>query len=359
MKKILFALVALVNMLFSSCSNDAIEISTSEGKVDNALSISISPSKFFSTYNYVDTKHSDIKSLQETFRTFNSEENMLIEARSYFYKKSTGMLVDSVKTFVDNASNDITLTANLPKGDYYAISFINFAESDKEPYWYVKNKEKLETATLEYKYAYSYWNILSLSTDEFSVTDNKTVSITTTPSPVGAIIFSYFQNFYRESAGNNAPTDNGIRRLSIYARNKAIGYKLNPNAANRFEYLSDAGENSWYFLVDMKPEYFGEGNNRWTFFQTNLYSYDYVLTSESDIEFGYTLKGENEFQPYGLAKYSIQPGKMYLAYWNYLQVGNPYFGFADNNHWGTSYARPFGKNNETEMTSTKMLSLEY
>lgn len=356
MKKILFALVALVTMLFSSCSNDAIEISTSEGKVSNALSISISPSKFFSTYDFKDTKHPDIDNLQETFRTFNSEQGGLIEARSYFYKKSTGILVDSVKTFVSNATNDITFNVNLPKGDYYAISIINIATSDKDPFWNIKDREKLETATLVYDLPYSFWNILSMSTDEFTISDNKTANITTIPSPIGSIIYYYYQNFQYNSTSDNSIKDNGIRQLAIYARNKAIGYKLNPNAANKYEYLSDAGENRWYFLQRCSPDDFADD---WTFFKTNLYSYEYVLTPETEIVFGYTLDGEDSFQPYGQAKYTLQPGKMYLAYWNYFQVGNPYFGIANNNHWGNDNAkgRAFGNNNKTEITSFKAYSL--
>ncbi|MBQ5475593.1 MAG: hypothetical protein IIT65_13155, partial [Lachnospiraceae bacterium] len=39
------------------------------------------------------------------------------------------------------------------------------------------------------------------------------------------------------------------------------------------------------------------------------------------------------FNGYGEQTCNITSGKVYLAYWDYFKVGNPYFGIADNNHW--------------------------
>ena len=65
----------------------------------------------------------------------------------------------------------------------------------------------------------------------------------------------------------------------------------------------------------------------------NLYAYCYILAPQFNLEFGYTLQGETSFHGYGETTYTQTPGSVILAYWDYFQVGNPYFGPADNNHW--------------------------
>ena len=66
---------------------------------------------------------------------------------------------------------------------------------------------------------------------------------------------------------------------------------------------------------------------------TNLYGYFYILAPDFNLCFGYVLNGQNTFSMFGKQDCNIQYGKTYLAYWDYFQVGNPYFGIADNNHW--------------------------
>lgn len=90
----------------------------------------------------------------------------------------------------------------------------------------------------------------------------------------------------------------------------------------------------------MEPTDFDES---WTFFETNLYGFEYLLEPQAHMTFGYTLNGNDGFNGYGEADYTFQPGKVYLAYWDYFKVGNPYLGIADNNHWNsyTTNARSY------------------
>ena len=72
MKKILLGLIALSLGVFSSCTNDDIEINSTTAPVQDALTISVDLSKFYSGYTFDDTKH-NIDQIAEAYRTFNLE----------------------------------------------------------------------------------------------------------------------------------------------------------------------------------------------------------------------------------------------------------------------------------------------
>ncbi len=338
MKKIFNMLLVAVAVFFTACSNEAIEIETSAGKVKNAVTVTVSPTNFIAPYNFKDTKH-DVD-VAEIYRTFYSEQGGQIMARTYFYNKETGELVDTVKSYVNSADNDIVQNANLPKGSYYAISILCISYNQM-PFWDIADRLTLETAKLVQKMAHSQWNLLSVSTEEFTVERGQHANITTIPSPVGSLIYRFYENFqYKNQSSYPTVQDNGIRSIGIFTRNRAVAYKLNPNAANKYEYLADAGTNSWWIVSDVEPTDFIKS---WTFFETNIYGFDYFLAPQAHMTFGYTLNGNDGFNGYGEADYTFQPGKVYLAYWDYFKVGNPYLGIADNNHWNsyTTNARSY------------------
>ncbi len=333
MKKIFNLLGVAVAVFLTACSNEAIEIETSAGKVKNAVTITVSPSNFTSSYNYVDTKHNT--NIADYYRTFHSEYSGLISVRTYFYDRNTGELADSVRRFVETADNDVVMSADLPVGDYYAVSMICMSYGDEVPFWNIADREKLETAKLVQtnKTPSSLWNVLSVSTEKFSVLSDSHMSVSTVPSPVGSIIYYYYQNFqYKNQSTYGTIADNGIRSIAFYTRNKAVAYKLNPQATNRYEYLEDGGANNWYYVKNSEPTNFDDS---WAYFQKDLYGYAYFLAPEASMTFGYTLDGETTFHSYGKATKTFQPGKVHLAYWDYFQVGNPYMGIADNSHWNT------------------------
>ena len=202
MKKILFAMVALCAMMLSSCSNDDIEIVTSEGKVKDALTMTVSPRNFISSYKFVDTKH-DIN-VYDNYRVFNSDYNLLVQVRTYFYKEDTGLLVDSIVKFVDNVNNDIVTNIDLPEGNYYAITSLSMATNKKSPFWYVKDRDRLETAELLMVLNSNMWNIMAMSTERISIYYGMHETCTTTPAPIGSVIYLYYQNFQFKSSQRQA-----------------------------------------------------------------------------------------------------------------------------------------------------------
>lgn len=331
MKKVIFGLMALAIGLFSSCSNDEIAIDAPEAPVKDALTITIDLSNFFSSYNYDDTKHNI--QIAEAFRTFNSEGGFHIHLNTLIYNKQTEELVDSIVKDVVT-TNSITEIKTLPIGEYYAISMLSFGLNNTPSFWYVTGRSKLSTAKLApyvLPDGYEMWGILSQSIESFSVSRNQQAHVNTTPSPLGTLVYFYCQNFqFKDEATYGTVADNGIRNLYIFTQRQAISYNLDPSATSKYNYKEETGGNQWYWMQNFEPKNF---NTSWTYFQSNLYGYHYVLEPQQRNVFGYKLQGETEFHPEGEQTVDYKPGTVYLAYWDYFQVGAPYLGIADNNHW--------------------------
>ena len=93
MKKILFGLLAFT-AIFSSCTNDDIEIDSTIAPVTDGLTISVDLSRFYSGYIFEDTKH-NIDQIAEAYRTFNSNsETCASDQPCYsYYSAATGELL--------------------------------------------------------------------------------------------------------------------------------------------------------------------------------------------------------------------------------------------------------------------------
>lgn len=331
MKKIYFATLLLV-AFFSSCTNDDIDV-VEDGRV-NLVNVSVSLSKLFSTYNYNDTKHGI--TVSEDYRTFHSESGGYIHVRTMFYD-ANGVLVDSLVSYSAN-TNTVNSTIKLAPGNYTVVSMLSFAGDDTGErntwFWSLKDRENLSTAVAMPTTPadrFSKWCIMSYEAKKLTVIEGNANTISLTPSPVGTVCYMFLQNFqYLNEATYGTVADNGIRELAVYSREIADGYRLNPRASEKYVYRDDSGD-MWYYLSGpQRPQSF---NKDWTYFKSNLYDYFYILSPIQTLCFGYTLEGESDFHGYGMNTYDIESGKVYLAYWDYFTVGNPYFGVADNNHW--------------------------
>lgn len=329
MKKYLYLLAAVTGMFLGSCSSD------DDVEIDETfeVNVSVSLNNFFQSYDFYDTKH-DIN-IADKYRVFNSERNLYIQVRTLFYD-SDGYLVDSLLTYSTN-TNQVTKSIRLEEGSYTAVTTLAFANKttgDDASWWELAGKDKLSTAVLYTKNRYNMHCIMSYDAQTFNVTPGKSATVTFNPAPVGALGYLYFQNFqYVSESSYGQVADNGMRQLCVYSRNIADGYQLNPNSYNKYIYWDDGGSNWWYYLSEnLRPQDF---SSDWTFFKTNLYDFFYILAPSVNIEFGYTMDGEDTFTGYGNANYNIVSGKTYLAYWDNFQIGNPYFGIADNNHWNS------------------------
>lgn len=349
MKKF-YLLVAFIALIFTSCSNDDITIDLDSNV--NDVNITVSLSNFYQSYNYNDTYH-DIQ-VSEYFRTFNSEYDWYIQSCTLIYDEN-GVLVDKLLNISTN-TNAITNRLKLAEGKYTFVSTLTFAfkkdDGSYESMWDLKDEGNLTTATLEIYLNQYLWSIMSYDARQVTVSKGQTTNVNMQPSPIGALAYFYLQNFCCQSEADYPNvSDNGIRSLALYCRNKAVGYKLNPNAVDKYVYLDETTTSYWYYLSSkLTPTDFSDD---WTFFQSYLYTYFYILDPNPRIQFGYMLEGEDEFTGYGESSYYLTTGKIYLAYWDYFQVGNPYFGLADNNHWNSSYG---ARATRTAQSESKALS---
>lgn len=332
MKKIIVSALCGLSLFAASCSNDDIIIEKNNNV--NEVNVNVSLSNFISGYTFNDTRH-DI-SVTEDFRTFNSEFGKFIHVRTLFYN-SQGNLVDSLITY-SATTNTVSKSIKLAEGTYTVVTTLNFADSEKyeDSWWDLCDKEKLSTTYLSPYRRDRIWCIMSYAAQSITVSSGNTANVTMTPAPIGALGYMYLQNFqYKNEATNGTVADNGVRSIALYSQNVADGYKLDPNASEKYIYLKATGTNSWYFLSNkLEPSDFSLSKD-YGYFRTNLYSYFYMLAPSFNATFGYVLDGEDSFHGYGQDNYAITNGQTYLAYWDWFQVGNPYFGVADNNHWHT------------------------
>ena len=350
MKKLLFAAFSLVSMLFlASCSNDDITIDKNISKVENAVSLSIDLTNFYSGYTFNDTKH-NIDQIAEAYRTFNSENEMYIQVLTLIYDKLNQKLVDTNVEFVTN-TNPVTTSLSLFTGEYYAITILSFATKDKESFWEVQNNEMLTTAKLIPRNRYSKWSILSMSTENITVSRDQAVRLYTIPRPLGALVYLYYQNFqYIDEDSYGDVADNKIRQIVFLTKRRADSYNLDPFATSKFNFAEETTSTQWYINKNSEPQSF---NNDWTYFKTNLYSYCYILDPEQTIKFGIVRDGDNGFDGYGEQQITYTPGVTYLAYWDYFKIGNPYLGIADNNHWNDYKVTKLFKTPYTEWGTSK------
>ncbi len=331
MKKIIYILSILSVAFFSSCDNKAIPESIIDPPVNEKLydvNVTVSLSDFFQCYDFHDNKHS-IKQISEVYRTFNSDYNRTIQVRTLIYN-SNGDLVDSILENSTN-TNQVIKVRKLKSGNYTAVSTLVFTDNQLNSEWHLVNKESLSTAQLQCYNNESKWSILSYGAKEFTVT-NGSVNVYITPSPVGALTYIFYENFWTEPGADNdsIAIDNGIRSIGLYTNQYAWGFMLNPELPDQYVYFDDAGGSSvWRLSAQIKPSDFD-----WDFFETNICDYVYILAPKCNIIFGYEIDDDNNLDGGTILDvYSIEAGKTYLAYWDYLYEGNPYFGLADNQHW--------------------------
>lgn len=336
MKKFLYILSILSVAFLSSCNNKAIPESIIDPPViENQydVNVTVSLSDFFQCYDFIDKKHEDITQIPEIYRTFNSEFGLFIQVRTLIYNEN-GTLVDSLLSYSSN-TNQVANTTKLKVGKYTAISTLVFAELDESTghyntNWSLVDKESLIKAKLREDDSWSIWSILSYDSSEFNVSEGKTTNVYSKPSPIGALVYHYFDNFWTTESDYPQKVDNGIRELAMFTQKLAIAYNLNPSNSDHYEYANATGSHEWKYLIGWIP------GSSYTCFQGEVPGYYHILAPQCNIVFGYVLDGEDGFYPFGEDDYTFQSGKTYLAVWDYLYEGNPYFGLADNNHWDRS-----------------------
>lgn len=340
MKKIYFLAVLFAGMAFTSCENDEIGVELDDAltKGTGQLTITVNPSDFFACYNFEDTYHHSNPSEQsvniaELYRTFNSTNGYLIELRSMIYDQEKDELKDSVvvKTLTNTNSYTSPKPIELPAGKYTVVSTLSFSVESKGSYipmWNVDKREKLSTVNMRAYSRGNMWCILSVSTDDIEIKKDQTTTLSTTPKPVGSLVYLVFENFqYTNEASYGTPDNKDLEMVALYTQRTAISYNLSPKAVNKVNYLNEGVSHQWRAIAGATKSSDG--------YIKDVSTFCFFLEPQETIVFGLKRVDETTFTPYGQNTVQLEAGKTYLAYWDHFKLGAPYFGLADNNHFNT------------------------
>lgn len=215
MKKILFSLIAVLG-LFSACSNDDIEIQST-----NAATIRVETQSVYDDLGIT-------KSITENFLA--SGKDYALGVFTYVYD-SNGNLAASKKDVMNNFTK-VSNEFNLPYGDYTVITLQTLVKketNEMDCYEFV-GADKLSTIELKTKSDKIYWSrVVGMDAKKVSI-DGQSLTHNMTNKAIGTIVDCNFFNFAKS---------NGAYDLAIFAtKERALGRYLSPehSGKDRFEW---------------------------------------------------------------------------------------------------------------------------
>lgn len=260
MKKIFFAMVAVCAMLFSACSNDEIEI-TSTGKT-HELTVNVNTQNVYDTFGITDVIKSVVR-----------DGDIRIGVISFLY--------DSNGDFVDWQTNTLTTFNTIP------VSFPNLAEgvytlvtietvvtgkSNKSPCWNFEKDDKLSTFAIVQK-VNEVSPLFALGVDTRTINHNGSLGdVAVSPNAIGSIVNLWYHNFDKSTHVNVGFTTDDI----------ISEYRLNPTL-DRNDRFFTARTDSKHIRVRNKKDING----------STLFSTCYLLEKSIDYSFRF-VKKENE-----------------------------------------------------------------
>ena len=297
MKKFSYAIIALLSVLYASCSNDEIEITRIDPSHDLTLSISTSP--LYDAFG-----RSDYESVW-----LSSSYNYQLGVFTFVYDEK-GDLVEKESSFVKTFQN-IRQSFNLVEGDYTIVTVETLVDADndyKSDYWVIDDVDKLSTIKLldNGEENYIYWDgVVGVATQKISITGDKTESVT--PMPLGSLVQIVAMNFDKSS----------YDFLGFYTKNVPLGRMLSPNATERYIYDEYNERNVWgYRGYFYKDEFSATENTTIYILESGEINWCFGPSNVVDghIESWYAYPGTN-------ARYTIEAGKEYQALIRYKGEG--------------------------------------
>lgn len=308
MKKILFALVALLTIFFSSCSNDEIQISTTLR--DYKLTYNISTQGVYDEFGITN-------SLKEKFLS----DNVTIGVYTYIYDQNENLIAsDSTysKTF-----GQVSQSFDLKEGTYTTVTLEMMVDENlgnSSESWVIVGQDKLSTIEVCQRVDQAYWySAIGAYTNTVEVTKNGN-NINITPKAVGSIINTRVLRFNKT---------NNYNTILFTTKDQPSGRYFSPKRLDddRFHYTQYTGQNKWcvreflYSKTGMKEF---EGFDLYLIEEGNVhFSMEPTLSTEENgiIYFGNWTQGypsDNSF-------YNFKDGKKYYA-------GIAYTGGKDGNN---------------------------
>lgn len=180
MKKIIFALFALVSIM-SSCTNDDIEIT-------QTTTVKVDPSTVLSSFTY------EVKPGELTM--FDTNYKLRITVLAY---NELGILVDENITYCNNYSQIGTSKLNLSEGKYMVYAITDVMNSEIE-YWKIEDTQNLATTKIvDQGYIGGKNKILGIATSTINVSSGNSNEFTLKPEAAGSLCLVVWYNIHQFS----------------------------------------------------------------------------------------------------------------------------------------------------------------
>ncbi|MBP5776818.1 MAG: hypothetical protein J6W56_04640 [Prevotella sp.] len=296
MKKVLFGLMAIMIGLFSSCSNDEINVNVvPTPEPPRTLSLSISTTPGFEPFGIDYYKN----------QLLNNNQPYYIGVKTYLYDDS-GIIVDSVNSYTKTFNQVDQTFANLKRGSYTAVTVETLVNSDYQytsDYWDIIGASQLNTLAIKMNSTsfVVYWGgVIAVASKVITIaSEDEAVSLS--PSPMGALVDVHYLDFNKSS----------YTLAALYSKNKPIGMSLNPNVRDSERYLYDEylETHTW----DRRDyEYSSTG------FTEGDYSHTVYLIEQGDLNWCFgaqTPEDDGRFTAYpnSSSHFTLENGKYYYA----------------------------------------------
>ncbi len=227
MKKIIYAFVALLAVMLSSCSNDDIEITSVGSKHDVAYTVNTR-----ALYSAV--------SLDESIQDIFFRDNSGTVGLYVFVYNDRGEKV-AEDAFTSPNFNSVTKSFELEEGDYTFVTIEGLILSDNDsPKWSIMETDALSTIRLDFSSTarYFWYDIAGIATNKVTVTDN-TNSLAISPSPLGSILYSYFLGF------DSYPD---VESYGFGSTDRVEQYLIDPAISDSDRYLIDLSSEGYFTL---------------------------------------------------------------------------------------------------------------
>lgn len=286
MKKIIYAIIALLTMAISSCSNEDIEIKT-VGKLYNL------------TYNINTQNVYDEFKLTDNIREILREQSWALGVTSLIYDKE-GNLVDKKFSHQFNFNNIKEEFEGLTEGAYTVISIETLVNPDygyDANDWSIKGEEKISTLEI-YQASYEVYYPFVLGVCTNNVTITKDQSLNAMPKAIGSLF-----NFYWIGFDKSTHIEVGFATNDILDT-----YKLDPALSRMDRYCTNLTSVGY---INIRAERDVKGQNL-------ISAARYMLEESIDWVFCFK-KAENNGTPTwtnyhsNTGKMSLEDGKIYYA----------------------------------------------
>lgn len=279
MKKNLFAFLALLSGIITSCTNDDIDVT-------HATTIKVNPSGVIAPFNY-EYNAGELESFESNFK---------LRVRVLAYDEQ-GILCSQDVQFLSNYASLANCNLSLSNGTHRVIAItdvINTSAGTKVPeYWSLSGIGNLSTTRLkDLGYIGGTYKILGIASKLINITDGEN-SFTLNPEPAGALCFVMMQNMLHYTGITEFDIDMNRASDFLEFNNYGVFTPSIENHNGEYDWVlcsfdrneSSNGLYNYFFVLPMKNVSFRASvlqNDSW---QTNI-APEHTINLEAGIEYG-------------------------------------------------------------------------